>query len=157
MTRHIRFSTTLAASLGVVSRVMREQSAEQLRDAGGSHLEIPVGHDTTVRRAVAVDLGLYNEGSDGIRLSVRIAAAEHPALFPTLDGVITASALESGDTEVVLAGKLRTPLGAVGGDRRAAASLAAYFDDFVRRIALAAAEAGPEWRPPLMPPDLRPG
>ena len=171
MKHHVRLTKTLPIPYPEVCHVLQERSARTLRSAGRqlvthqhrytTKLEVPVSSGTHLRRAVAVDIGVYDESHYEARLPVQITAIEHPGLFPTLQATLTAREVEGGSTEVALDGDFRDPLGplgavgaAVGGRHKAEASLQAFFDDLIKRIGLEAREARPAWCPPLVPTSL---
>ena len=171
MKHHVRLMKTLPIPYPEVCHLLQERSARTLRSAGGqtvthqhrftTKFEVPVSSGTHLRRAVAVDIGVYDDDGHQAWLPIQITAIEHPGLFPTLQAILFAREAEGASTEISLEGDFRDPLGplgavgaVVGGRRKAEASLETFFEDLIKRIGLEAREARPAWCPPLVPTSL---
>jgi hypothetical protein len=117
-------------------------------------LRIEIGGGAITRR-VAAEVGPLINGHGTLRVPLRWKAAEHPSLFPVMDGELTVSDIDGDHIELRFAGEYRPPLGAVGaaadtlaGRRMAEKSLHAFLADVAQRLEAAlvehAARAGAE-------------
>lgn len=97
-----------------------------------------------VGRAINVHLGPFAESIEGVpsaRIHLRWEASHQAGLFPHMEGDLEALPLTKDETEIVLAGVYRPPLGAAGSaldaallHRVADASVRHFFERIVRRI-----------------------
>jgi hypothetical protein len=76
-------------------------------------LRVEVGGGAFTRRVQAEIGPIHNEPSR-MSMPLRWEAAEHPKLFPVMDGELRISNVEGREIELRLVGDLRPPLGAVG-------------------------------------------
>jgi len=73
-----------------------------------------VGTDAKIR-ASRVTEEISGQGERIMRVELTWTAAERSMLFPSMDAVLVAHALSSGETRLELAGRYHPPLGPVGG------------------------------------------
>lgn len=103
-------------------------------------LRFEIGGGAFTRRVQAEIGPMVNEPS---RMSMPLhwRAAEHPRLFPVMDGELRISNVEGHEIELRLVGEFRAPLGAVGavadavaGRRVAEKSLHSFLAEVARRL-----------------------
>jgi hypothetical protein len=142
---------------GVVRLLHQEVAKSSLR----AELGVTIG-STTVSRQATASASATEASADRFRVSIFIADAHHPHLFPTFKGFLTAESPARGGTELILDGEYRAPLGplsripgGVGSDAAALAGLKRWFDDLVHRLQREALATAPDWLPPAPPLGLR--
>jgi hypothetical protein len=142
------FSAVVAAlradPAGVVSPAPERD--EEGAEATTLTLSATVAWGVELSRTVRVHLGPLLEDDDGaVALPLWWEAAEHPSLFPTLDGGLEVRSVADG-TELCLLGSYRPPLGRAGayadavvGHRLALVCLKGFLADTAERLAARAA------------------
>jgi len=139
MEHTIYLEATMRAPLDEVCDVLAKRSAH---DDHPEHLQVELGSGRAVRQAVAVVSGPVEVQGGSLAQPIHIEAADHPELFPTLDGELFALAKRStGETRICLAGRYQPPLGPagaighrLGGRRLAEESIRAFFGELVHGI-----------------------
>lgn len=94
-----------------------------------------------VTRRVRAEVGPMISGPDRLRIPVRWNDAEHPKLFPIMDGELRISDVAGTDIELRLVGEYGLPLGAIGaaadtvaGHRVAEKSLEGFLTEVANRL-----------------------
>jgi len=113
---------------------------DQIVRAPLEELRIEIGGGAITRR-VDAQVGPLISGHGTLRVPLRWQAAEHPSLFPVMDGELHVSDADGSQIEVRFVGSYRAPLGAVGavadtlaGRRVAEKSLHAFLFDVAQRL-----------------------
>ena len=103
-------------------------------------LRFEIGGGAITRRANA-EVGPLDTGPASLRVPLHWEAAEHPHLFPVMDGALYMSDLDGNQIEVRLVGEYGSPFGAVGavadalaGRRVAQKSLHCFLTEVARRL-----------------------
>ncbi|MBV8159470.1 MAG: hypothetical protein JO265_00960 [Acidimicrobiia bacterium] len=163
MTTAIEFEASLPWPLHEVSRALRDLAWTFPRPPGVHpmagrievDLQIPLGASSSMMHRALVELGPAERGQDLCRLPVTISASRQ---FPTFRGAFEARE-ELGDTDLVLVGECRLPLGvagrASGGSGLARASLRRFFETAVKAMRADLQATAPAWRPAAPPDSLR--
>ena len=119
---------------------------DQIVRAPLEELRIEIGGGAITRR-VDAQVGPLISGHGALRVPLRWQAAEHPNLFPVMDGELHVSDVIGNQIELRFVGDYRAPLGAVGavadtlaGRRVAEKSLHAFLFDVAQRLQAALAE-----------------
>jgi len=101
---------------------------------------IEIGVQVSIR-IVRVTEEISALGERSLRLEIAWTAAERGALFPSMDAVLVARPLSSGETQLELLGHYQPPLGPVGavldalvGHRIAEASVQRFVQDVAKRL-----------------------
>ena len=109
-------------------------------------LRFEVGGGAITRR-VDGQVGPLISGHGALRVPLRWRAAEHPTLFPVMDGDLHVGDLDDHQIELRFAGEYRAPLGAVGamadtlaGHRVAEKSINTFLTEVARRLEAALVE-----------------
>jgi hypothetical protein len=103
-------------------------------------LRFEIGGGAITRR-VHAEVGPLITGHASLRMPVHWRAAEHPKLFPVMDGALDISDAAGNHIELRLVGEYRAPLGAVGaladalaGRRVAEKSLRGFLSEVASRL-----------------------
>jgi hypothetical protein len=103
-------------------------------------LRFEIGSSAVTRR-VRADVGPLISGPGHLRVPLHWKAAEHPNLFPAMEGELDIGDVEGSQIEVRLVGEYCTPLAAVGavadalaGRRVAENSLHGFLTEVTRRL-----------------------
>ena len=120
-----------------------------------TRLEVELSTGGSVRQQVDVHFGALQVEEQSATQSIHIEAADHPYLFPTLDGELVALGMQpEAETRICLTGRYRPPLGVagaigdrLGGQRRAEGSVEAFFEDLVADIAGELETTHVGWKP----------
>jgi hypothetical protein len=103
-------------------------------------LRFEIGGGAFTRR-VEADVGALSSGPSSLSVPLHWTAAEHPSLFPVMDGELRISKDEDNQIQVRLVGEYRSPLGAVGavgdavgGRRVAEKSLHGFLTEVATRL-----------------------
>jgi hypothetical protein len=103
-------------------------------------LRFEIGGGAITRR-VRAEVGPMISEADSLRIPLRWKAAEHPNLFPFMDGELHISDAGGHDIELRLVGEYRPPLGAIGaaadavaGHRVAEKSLQGFLTEVANRL-----------------------
>jgi hypothetical protein len=103
-------------------------------------LRFEIGGGAITRR-VRAEVGPIITAPDSLRIPLRWKAAEHPKLFPFMDGELHICDVGGNDIELRLVGEYRLPLGALGaaadvvaGHRVAEKSLHGFLNEVANRL-----------------------
>ena len=139
MEHTIELEATLRAPLDEVCDAFVRRSTQGVEP---TRLEVELSTGGSVRQQVDVHFGPLQVEEGSATQSIHIEAADHPYLFPTLDGELIALGMQPEDeTRICLTGRYRPPLGVagaigdrLGGQHLAEGSVEAFFADFVANI-----------------------
>jgi hypothetical protein len=113
---------------------------DQVVKAPLEELRFEIGGGAITRR-VRAEVGPMIIEPDSLRIPVRWKDAEHPKLFPVMDGELHISDVGGSDIELRLVGEYRLPLGAIGaaadmvaGHRVAEKSLHGFLTEVTKRL-----------------------
>jgi hypothetical protein len=103
-------------------------------------LRFEIGGGAITRR-VHAEVGALSSGPTSLSVSLHWTAAEHPNLFPVMNGELHISDVGGNQVELRLVGEYRTPMGAVGavadklaGRRVAEKSLHGFLAEVANRL-----------------------
>jgi hypothetical protein len=113
---------------------------DQIVKAPLEELRFEIGGGAVSRR-VRAEVGPMISGPDSLRIPLHWTAAEHPNLFPVMDGDLHISDAGGNHIELRLVGEYGSPLGAVGavadavaGHRVAENSLRGFLTEVANRL-----------------------
>jgi len=101
---------------------------------------VEIGVEVSIRVVRATE-EISALGERSLRLEIAWTAAERAALFPSMEAILVARPLSSGETQLELQGRYQPPLGPVGvlldalvGHRIAEASVQRFVQDVAKRL-----------------------
>ena len=163
MKQTVRLTEHIQGCYEHVAPILRLEFDHVIREPLGE-LRVQVGGGSIGRRVraevgpMSVSPRKFGLPPRALEVPVAWQAAEHPALFPTLNGQLRIRDAEHETIELRLTGEYTPPLGAIGviGDRfaghqAATASLRGYLVEVAQRLGAKLAEH----TPPLSPPPSR--
>jgi hypothetical protein len=113
---------------------------DQVVKAPLEELRFEVGGGAVTRR-VDAEVGPMETDPASLRIPLRWKAAEHPKLFPLMDGELHITDVAGHDIELRIVGEYRLPLGAIGaaadavaGHRVAEKSIRRFLEEVSRRL-----------------------